>query len=165
MSFVRILTAPLTVASALLACGCGPGSPSTTGAPQSGSPSADLVPVFTAQLERSAADWNRGNLDGFMSDYAADSLTGFVSEGRVRRGYPWIREHYAPLFQPGAVRDSLRFERVEVRSLGPEFALVTARFVLHRGGTTTASGPFTLVFQRRPDGWKILHDHTSSDPR
>lgn len=32
-----------------------------------------------------------------------------------------------------------------------------------RDGRTTSSGSFTLVMERRPDGWKILHDHTSSD--
>jgi ketosteroid isomerase-like protein len=42
-------------------------------------------------------------------------------------------------------------------------ALVTSRFVLARDGRTTASGPLTLIKERRPDGWKILHDQTSSD--
>lgn len=32
-----------------------------------------------------------------------------------------------------------------------------------RDGRTTSSGSFTLVMERCPDGWKILHDHTSSD--
>lgn len=50
-----------------------------------------------------------------------------------------------------------------VFSLSPAVALVTARYVLHRDGRTTSSGPFTLVMERGPDGWKILHDHTSSD--
>jgi ketosteroid isomerase-like protein len=49
--------------------------------------------------------------------------------------------------------------------LGADVALLTARYVLHRGGATTSSGPFTLVMQRQSDGWRILHDHTSSDPR
>jgi ketosteroid isomerase-like protein len=126
---------------------------------------AELVREFTAQLGRAAADWNRGDLDGFMADYARDSVTGFVAEGRVQRGYDWIREHYAPQFQPGATRDSLRFEDVSARPLGAEHALLNARYVLFRGGATTSSGPFTLVMRRQPDGWKILHDHTSSDPR
>jgi hypothetical protein len=43
--------------------------------------------------------------------------------------------------------------------------VVTARFVLFRAAATTASGPFTLVLERRADGWKILHDHSSSDPK
>jgi hypothetical protein len=37
------------------------------------------------------------------------------------------------------------------------------RFPRFRDGRLTASGPFTLVMERRPDGWKILHDLTSSD--
>jgi beta-aspartyl-peptidase (threonine type) len=157
MALHRVRTPWLPVASALLLLACD----RAAGAADQ----QDVVPVFRAQFERSAADWNRGDLDGFMSDYARDSLTGFVSGGRVERGFGWIRDHYAPLFQPGARRDSLRFESIHARPLGSGFALVTARYVLYRDGATTSSGPFTLVMQRQPDGWKILHDHTSSDPR
>jgi ketosteroid isomerase-like protein len=28
-----------------------------------------------------------------------------------------------------------------------------------------ASGPFTLVLQRLGSRWRILHDHTSPDPK
>ncbi|HET8623423.1 MAG TPA: nuclear transport factor 2 family protein [Gemmatimonadales bacterium] len=150
---VRTFTAPPVLALALLQAGCG------------SQPLDDLVPVFTAQFDRAAADWNRGDLDGFMADYAGDSLTGFVSGGRVERGYAWIRAHYAPRFREGAQRDSLRFENVQARQLGRDFALVTARYVLARDGATVSSGPFTLVMQRGAEGWKIVHDHTSSDPR
>ncbi|MGH7631339.1 MAG: YybH family protein [Gemmatimonadales bacterium] len=159
---VRVVTAASAVALAALAAACR----SAPSAEERPAPSAaGLAAGFTAQFDRSAADWNRGDLDGFMADYARDSLTGFVSEGRVQRGYDWIRKRYAPLFGPGAQRDSLRFDGVAARPLGAEFALVTARYLLHRGGATISSGPFTLVMQRQPDGWKILHDHTSSDPR
>jgi beta-aspartyl-peptidase (threonine type) len=122
-----------------------------------------LTDTLVAQFGRSAEAWNRGDLNAFTSDYAPDPQTGFVSGGHVRRGYQWIRENYAPRFAPGARRDSLRFEEFNVRPLAPAVALVTARFILFRDGHTTASGPFTLVMERRPDGWKILHDHTSSD--
>ncbi|HXI21838.1 MAG TPA: nuclear transport factor 2 family protein [Gemmatimonadales bacterium] len=118
---------------------------------------------LVAQFARSADAWNRGDLDGFVSDYAPDSLTSFVSRGHVHHGFAWIRQNYAPRFAPGAARDSLRFEEFEVRPLAPALLLVTARFVLFRDGQTTASGPFTLIMERRTDGWKILHDHSSSD--
>ena len=133
-----------------------------------GAPPADdpaLAGRLTAQLLRSADDWNRGDLERFMSDYARDSTTSFVEGGHVRRGWDYIHSRYAPRFGPGAQRDSLRFEEVAVRPLGPDHALLTARFVLFRGGQTTASGPFSLVLERQAAGWKILHDHTSSDPR
>jgi uncharacterized protein (TIGR02246 family) len=120
---------------------------------------------ITAQLDRAAADWNRGDLNGFVSDYAAESTTTFVDGQRSRHGFEFIRERYRPRFEPGAVRDSLHFEEIEVRSLAPRLALVTGRYILERGGQVTSSGPFTLVMESRPRGWRILHDHTSSDPR
>jgi uncharacterized protein (TIGR02246 family) len=127
--------------------------------------SAALTRVLTSQFQRSARDWNSGNLDGFVSDYAPDSTTDFLVRGHFQYGFDRIRQGYEAQFAPGAARDSLRFEEMVVRPLGPDYAMVTARYVLYRDGRTTSSGPFTLVMEHRPDGWKILHDHTSSDPQ
>lgn len=143
----------------LAVTGCARPSPQSPPAP------AALGAELEAQLGRSAVAWNSGDLAGFMEDYARDSLTTYMGARAPVYGWTTIRDRYAPSFQPGARRDSLRFERFAVRPLSPTLALVTARFILHRGDSVTASGPFTLVMERRPDGWKILHDHTSSDPR
>lgn len=141
------------------------GSAQPTTASSPASDSAALTRVIAAQLERAALDWNRGDLDSFLSDYAPESTTTFIDGRRAREGIDFIRGNYAPRFSPGARRDSLHFEELQVRGLSPALALVTARFILQRGSEVTASGPFTLVMKRRPDGWKILHDHSSSDPR
>ena len=125
----------------------------------------ELTRQIVAQLDRAAGDWNRGDLDAFVSDYAPESTTTFVDGRRARHGFDFIRNNYAPRFAPGARRDSLHFEEVEVRRLSPTLSLVTARYILQRGGTVSASGPFTLVMERRAEGWRILHDHSSSDPR
>ncbi|HXE58215.1 MAG TPA: SgcJ/EcaC family oxidoreductase [Gemmatimonadales bacterium] len=148
------------LALALLVAACRP-SPREAAAPL---PDADsLTAHIAAQLARSAAAWNRGELDGFMVDYATDSATSYVARGRVVRGVEAIRNHYARYFADGAARDSLRFEALAARPLAPRLALVTARWVLHRGDSVTASGPFTLIMERRGEGWKIIHDHSSSD--
>lgn len=119
-----------------------------------------------AMLERSAADWNRGDLAGFMSDYARDSLTSYVSGAHVQYGWQALYDRYERnYFAPGKSRDSLAFEELRVRALTPDFAYATARFRLLRGDSVVASGPFTLVVQRQGDRWRILHDHTSSDPQ
>ena len=121
---------------------------------------------ITAMLSRSANDWNRGDLEGFMGDYAKDSLTGYVSSGHVQYGWQALHDRYqANYFAPGKSRDSLTFEAVRVRTLTPDFAYVTARFRLMRRDSVVASGPFTLVVQKQGDRWRILHDHTSSDPK
>ena len=134
--------------------------------------SAPKVPVGDPQAEiagvlaRSAADWNRGDLAGFMSDYARDSLTSYVTGGHVQYGWQKLYDRYkTTYFAPGKTRDSLSFEEVRVRPLTLDLALCTARFALHRGDSVVASGPFTLLLQRRGDRWLILHDHTSSDPK
>lgn len=134
-------------------------------APSPGSDPAALTRLVTAQLERAAADWNRGDLESFLSDYAPESTTTFVDGRRSRAGIDFIRGVYAPRFSAGGRRDSLHFEEVEARPLSETLGLVTARFILQRGSEITASGPFTLVMERRRDGWKIIHDHSSSDPR
>lgn len=124
-------------------------------------PTADIQDM----LGRSAAAWNRGDLAGFMDDYVRDSLTSFVSGRGVVYGWQTLHDrYYASYFAAGKSRDSLAFEQVRARPLGPDAALATARFALHRGDSVVASGPFTLVLRRDDGRWRIVHDHTSSDP-
>jgi ketosteroid isomerase-like protein len=157
------MRASLLLAAVLLPACRSSARPSASPVPESGR--ALLTRVITAQLTRSASDWNRGDLDGFLSDYAPESTTTFVDGRRSRAGMDFIRGVYAPRFSSGAARDSLHFEELEARPLSASLAVVTGRFILQRGGRITASGPFTLVMERRPEGWRILHDHSSSDPR
>lgn len=117
-----------------------------------------------SMLAASAAGWNRGDLEAFMAVYKPDSQTTYVGGTGLRRGYEAIRQRYAPRFRPAAERDSLRFEDLTVRRVGEDVAVGVARWVLHRGGEVTASGPFTLVLQQTGEGWRIVHDHSSSDP-
>ncbi len=79
-------------------------------------------------------------------------------------GWDGIRARYAPLFEPGAARDSLRFEGLETRLLAEGQGLATARYILFLGDSTTARGVFTLVLQKLPEGWRIVHDHSSALP-
>ena len=144
--------ATLCVAAVLLAC---------TSVP-AGNPQSEI----RTMLEESAAAWNRGDLAGFMDDYARDSLTSYVAGARVVYGWQTLYDRYqATYFAPGKSRDSLSFDAVHVRALGGEVALTTARFALHRGDSLVAAGPFTIVLRRQDGQWRIVHDHTSSDPR
>lgn len=125
---------------------------------------ADVQGSVDQMLAESAAAWNRGELEGFMDDYMESANTTYVGAGGLLTGYEAIRDRYAPLFEPGASRDSLRFEDVRVRRLAAVDAIATARWILYRNGAITASGPFTLVMRHTSSGWKIIHDHSSSDP-
>lgn len=125
---------------------------------------ADLESRIAGALDASAEAWNRGDLEGFMSVYLDSAATTYVGGTGLKVGYEAIRQRYAPLFAADAERDSLAFEDLRVRGLTDDVAVGTARWVLSRDGEVTGSGPFTLVLQRVEGRWKIVHDHSSSDP-
>lgn len=134
------------------------------GAPAAGT---DTIPGIETQitrlLEGSADAWNRGDLDGFMSGYLQAPTITYLGASGLVTGWEAIRARYAPLFEAGALRDSLRFEDVTSRPLGRDYALATSRYLLFRSGQVASSGPFTLVLWKTDAGWKIVHDQTGAD--
>lgn len=123
-------------------------------------PSPDAVRAdVQALLDHGARTWNAGDLDGFVSDYAPDAT--FVTQARVVRGRVAIRQLYARRFEPGAQRDSLHFEDLEVDVLGRDALNAVAYYVLQRGDSVTARGPTSLVMRRIGGRWYIGHDHSS----
>ncbi len=99
-----------------------------------------------------------------MAGWDPSPATTYIGSGGLIEGIEGIRGRYAPLFEPGAERDSLRFESLRVRELGATFGVVTARYVLHQGDEVTSTGPFTLVMSRIDGAWWIVHDQSAADP-
>ena len=117
------------------------------------------VVTVTQQLLTSAGEWNRGNLEGFIAPYAQES-TFMTPAGPVGR-VPMVERYRAKYFTADRPLQTLRFDELDVRVLGPDHALMTGRFQLTGGGLPDQSGRFTLVWVRTGDGWRILHDHST----
>lgn len=118
----------------------------------------NLQESIEALLQRGVEAWNAGDLDGYVSTYADGASTTMVtSDGRVV-GQEAIRAMLAPSFEPGAERDSIRFEEIEVRPLPPLIGIVTGRYLRGRDGADRTSGWFTIVVRRAGVGWRIVHD-------
>jgi uncharacterized protein (TIGR02246 family) len=153
MKLIRALVLPLV----LLASSCAPPPPVLSPAAASEESGA-----IVSLLETSTAGWNRGDLDAFLVPYADDAT--FVGSRGLLRGKPAIRNQYATsYFAPGRVRGTLVFRGIEVRMLSPRHALAVGSYVVtERGpGQADATGPFSLTLERRRDGWRIVHDHSS----
>ena len=116
---------------------------------------------IAAMMGRSAAAWNRGDLDAFVDDYEEGAATSYIGRSGTLHGRTAIRGAYAPRFAAGVPRDSLSFEGLEVDVLGPDVVNAIAFYVLRRGGRVTARGPTSLVLRRRGGRWRIVHDHSS----
>jgi hypothetical protein len=68
---------------------------------------ADGEQTITGLLQRSAHDWNHGNLDAFMRGYEDSPATVYMSRSGVIHGYAAIRAHYATHYGSGQFFGSL----------------------------------------------------------
>jgi len=57
---------------------------------------------------------------------------------------------------------TLEFSNLQIEPLSADTAFVRGQWHLTLSDGKTPHGLFTLVFRRFPDGWKIVHDHTSA---
>jgi uncharacterized protein (TIGR02246 family) len=118
-----------------------------------------------AMLRRAAADWNRGDLNGFMGDYLPGESTTYIGGRGLVRGPAAIRASYARLFTGEVQRDSLSFVILDVDPVGPDAANLIAEYVLSRRvgdrDSVTARGPTSLLVRRVDGRRRIVHDHSS----
>ncbi len=94
----------------------------------------------------------------------AETWTLFWSDIGARRNslFPEAAAYLAAGSYPNhAAMGQLDFSDLEFRYLGPDAALVLGQWHLKRE-SGDIGGVFTLVWQKFPDGWKIIHDHTSA---
>ena len=133
-------------------------TPATASATTPASALADTSQLI-AVMQKSATDWNKGDLAAFMDSYD-DSATMMSHHGLI--GKDTIMAHYRQTyFKPGAARQQLSFDQFKITPLQGNYVLLTGRFTLTGSNLPTLSGWYSLTCVRTPKGWKILHDHTS----
>jgi ketosteroid isomerase-like protein len=106
--------------------------------------------------------WNAGDLDGFMTGYRMSEDITFYSGGDVKSGWVGLRERYDKKYRAGGQSmGTLTFSDLSVDVLAGDAAMARGRWKLHLG-EKTPSGLFTLLVRKYPEGWQIVHDHTSA---
>jgi ketosteroid isomerase-like protein len=121
-----------------------------------GQSSAEITQVL---FEQQTA-WNSGDIPAFMKGYWNSPELSFSGSNGVSRGWESVFAGYKRNYPDQATMGHLDFTDLEVRILGPAAALVLGKWHLKRDAGDIG-GVFSLVFQRLPEGWKIIHDHTS----
>jgi ketosteroid isomerase-like protein len=163
---------------ALAGCGGSPVAPaapaaaSAAAAPSAGAAVSACAPAFSeadrAAVERLLADqataWNRGDLEGYMGGYLRSPDLVFTSGSKVRTGYDETIASYRKKYgDDRASMGTLAFTILRIDPVGRGGAVVLGRWDLSLVGGMFG-GVFSVVLERRPEGWLIVHDHTSSDP-
>jgi uncharacterized protein (TIGR02246 family) len=117
--------------------------------------------AINAVLSAQQTAWNRGDVDAFLAGYWRSPELTFSGSSGVARGWEGVLARYKKNYPNRETMGQLDFSELEFRFLGPDAALVLGRWHLKRE-KDDVGGVFTLVWQRFGDGWKIIHDHTST---
>lgn len=128
-------------------------------------PSQDYGPESKAiehVLHSQQQAWNRHDLEAFMAGYWNSPDLTFFSGAKEHNGWQATLDRYLAAYAgPGHEMGKLEFSSLRVEVLGQQGAFVRGAWKLTMSDGKTPHGLFTLIFRKFPEGWKIVHDHTS----
>lgn len=110
-------------------------------------------------LDRQKASWNKKSIEGFMEDYWKSEDFTFQSGNNRLHGWEALYSRYMKSYT-GENWGELDFADIEIKVLSNDYAYVLGRYKL-AFEDSLKEGLFTIIFQRKTDGWKIIHDHSS----
>jgi ketosteroid isomerase-like protein len=117
--------------------------------------------AIRAVIEAQRDAWNKGDIEGYMDGYDRSENTVFVSGDTVTHGWQTVLDRYKKGYDTREKMGQLTFSDLEFTILSKDSAVVVGRWLLKRANDEP-HGRFTLIFKRTKQGWRIIHDHTSS---
>lgn len=125
---------------------------------------SDPAAAVRAVLDAQVAAWNRGDLEGYMGGYAQSPELTFYAGGTVTVGWQPTLERYRRRYKgEGRAMGQLSFPEIHIELLGDQAALARGRWHLEFAGGKPSQGLFTVLLKKGRDGFRIVHDHSSSE--
>jgi len=129
------------------------------------SPEQQIAPLLDSQLVAA----NAHDTDRFLKTFVHDSTLVEVFNGEVTVGYPAIRALQLKWWNNG--RSDVVYRQAVPPSflaLEPGTVVVTEPLTAQRTGAdgrvTSRTIAVTMVWQRRPEGWRVAYQHESFAP-
>lgn len=119
-------------------------------------PESQIKKMLSDQVEA----WNRGSIEEYMAGYWNSDSTVFISGGVVSRGYGTLLDRYKRTYSSRDLMGRLVFSDLTVRLISDAAAVAFGKSQLERSADQPW-GRFTLILERKKEGWRITHDHTS----
>jgi len=121
----------------------------------------DIIRLLESQVDA----WNKKDLEGYMAGYWDSPDLVFFSDGVRTMGWTSTLRRYRERYQgEGREMGKLTFSSLQINMLGPREAYVLGDWRLELSDGSEPGGLITLIVRKLPDhGWRIVHDHTSSD--
>ena len=130
-------------------------------APAAGAEESHERAAIRALLEAQATAWNAGDIEGFMAGYWKSEETEFAGASGVLRGWQAVLDRYRRTYPDRKAMGRLTFSDLKINALSRNAAYIVGRWQLERENDHPG-GVFTLIVRKFPEGWRIVHDHTSA---
>jgi hypothetical protein len=106
-------------------------------------------------------NWNKGDVEGYMEGYwHSDSLL-FIGGSGPKYGWKQTLDRYLKSYPNKEAMGYLTFETIGFHFLPPKNAQVSGKWHLKRE-EGDLSGYYSLLWEEKDGGWKIIYDHSSS---
>jgi len=112
-------------------------------------------------LDATETAWNNGDIEGYMQGYYKSDSLRFAGNGDVSYGWESVLERYRKAYPDKTAMGRLTFSDVSIDVLCSDAVLVFGRWKLERE-EGDRSGLYTLIMIKTAEGWRIVHDHSSS---
>lgn len=120
-----------------------------------------IIAAVRAVMDAQVGAWNRGDIDGFMDGYWRSENMVFISGDSVTKGWQPTLERYKKSYNTREKMGTLTFSDLEFNVLTKTDVVVIGRWMVTKE-KENPKGRFTLIFRKMKEGWRVVHDHTSS---
>ena len=115
---------------------------------------------ITAMLSAQVAQWNKGNVDGYMKGYWENDSLLFIGSSGPRYGYRATLKRYKEAYPDAAHMGTLTSVVMSMERLSPEYYFIVGTWALKRSAGDV-SGSYTLLLRKIKGKWVIVCDHSS----
>lgn len=111
-------------------------------------------------LFQQEADWNAGDIDGFMKAYWNSEDLQFGGASGITRGWQQTLENYKKGYPDQSSMGKLTFKVKDITRQSNKVISLTGSWELERD-KNQPGGHFLLIWRKIKGEWKIVVDHTS----
>lgn len=112
-------------------------------------------------LDDSERGWNNGDIEQYMQCYHKSEKMRFAGNGSFNSGWENTLKRYKKSYPDKEAMGRLSFSDVDITVISNDAALVFGRWTL-KYPEKERTGLYTLLLRKFEEGWRIVHDHSSS---
>lgn len=116
--------------------------------------------AIRSMLSAQVAQWNKGNIAGFMKGYWENDSLVFIGKNGPTYGYKPTLERYLKGYPDAAHMGHLTSTILSMKKLSPGYYFVIGKWELKRSAGDVG-GSYTLLIRKIKGQWVIICDHSS----